>query len=284
MLGERFFDLGGEFEGEVVQALRQIANVLQEVVIGDEGRNGGEKASGGGDEGFGDSRSNGAEAGSAGGAEAGEGVNDAPNGAKEADERSDSGGGGQPGHPFFDAANFFGRSELHGDRDGLEALELLRRGIAGAGDLRLKFAVTSGIDVGKGRARGNQALWIGDAFGGPEDSEELIAFAANASEDAELLENERPGDQREEEKQQKDETSDPAGLRENVEDVADEDGGEQENGVSPSRKRKFYRQKQRNTGVEHGQKNIDAGSVGRVRRGRGRKSGGKPPHSKMGVW
>jgi hypothetical protein len=56
-------------------------------------------------------------------------------------------------------------------------------------------------------------------------------------------------------------------LRENVEDVADEDGGEQENGVSPSRKRKFYRQKQRNTGVEHGQKNIDAGSVGRVRRG-----------------
>jgi hypothetical protein len=48
-------------------------------------------------------------------------------------------------------------------------------------------------------------------------------------------------------------------LRENIEDVADEDGGEQKNGVSPSRKQKFYRLKQRNTGVEHGQKNIDAG-------------------------
>ena len=123
----------------------------------------------------------------------------------------------------------------------------------------MKFAITSGIDVGKGRASGDEALRIGDAFGGPEDSEELVAFAADASKDAELLENERPGDQREEEKQQEDETSDPAGLRENIEDVADEDGGEQKNGVSPSRKQKFYRQKQRNTGVEHGQKNIDAG-------------------------
>ena len=123
----------------------------------------------------------------------------------------------------------------------------------------MKFAITSGIDVGKGRARGDETLRIGDAFGGPEDSEELVAFAADASKDAELLENERPGDQREEEKQQEDETSDPAGLRENIEDVADEDGGEQKNGVSPSRKQKFYRQKQRNTGVEHGQKNIDAG-------------------------
>jgi len=109
-------------------------------------------------------------------------------------------------------------------------------------------------------------LRIGDAFGGAEEPEELVALAADATEDAELLENERPGDQREKEKQQEDETSDPAGLRKNVEDVADEDGGEQKNGVSPSGKPNFYRQSQRNIRVEHGQKNIDAGSVGRVRR------------------
>jgi len=48
-------------------------------------------------------------------------------------------------------------------------------------------------------------------------------------------------------------------LRKNIEDVADEDGGEQKNGVSPSRKLNFYRQKQRNTRMEPGQKNIDAG-------------------------
>jgi len=122
MLGEHLFDLGGEFEGEVVQALRQIANVLQEIVVGDEGRNGSEEAGGGGDEGFGDAGSNRPEAGSAGGAETREGVNDAPNGAEEANERSDAGGGSQPGHAFFDATNFFGRSELHGDGDSLEAL------------------------------------------------------------------------------------------------------------------------------------------------------------------
>lgn len=134
----------------------------------------------------------------------------------------------------------------------------MRRGIAGTGNLRLEFAVAGGVDVGKRRARGDEALRIGDALGGAEESEKLIALAADTAEDAELLEDERPGDQREEEKQQEDETSDPAGLRENIEDVADEDGGEQENGVSPSGQRNFYRQKQRNTGVEHGQKNIDA--------------------------
>jgi hypothetical protein len=102
-------------------------------------------------------------------------------------------------------------------------------------------------------------LRIGNALGGAEESEELVALAANASENTELLENERPRDQREEQKQQEDETCDPAGLRENIEDVADEDGGEQKNGVSPSGMRNYCPQKQANTRVEHGQKNIDAG-------------------------
>jgi len=57
-------------------------------------------------------------------------------------------------------------------------------------------------------------------------------------------------------------------LRDDIKDVADENGGEQKNGDSPSGKRKFYGPMQRNTRVEHGQKNIDAGSVGRVRRGK----------------
>jgi hypothetical protein len=135
MSGEGFFDLGGEFEGEGVQTLRQIANVLQEIVIGNEGGDGGEESGGGGDEGFSNARRDRTEAGSTGGAETREGVNDAPNCAEEADEGSDAGGGGQPGHALFDAAYFIGGGELHGDGDGLEALELLRCGIAGAGDL-----------------------------------------------------------------------------------------------------------------------------------------------------
>jgi hypothetical protein len=150
---------------------------------------------------------------------------------------------------------------LHGDGDGPEAFQLLWRGIAGAGDLGLEFAIAGSIDVGERGAYVDEALWVGDAFGGAEEFEELVTLAADASKDAELLENERPGDEREEEKYSEDETSDPACLSENIEDVADENGGEQKNGVSLSGKREIYRQKQRNTGVVHGQKDIDAGSV-----------------------
>ena len=33
--GEGLFDLGGEFEGESVEALGEFANVLEEIVVGD---------------------------------------------------------------------------------------------------------------------------------------------------------------------------------------------------------------------------------------------------------
>ena len=160
---------------------------MEEIVVGDQGGDGGEEASGGGDEGFGDAGRNGAKAGGAGGAEAGEGVDDAPDGAEEADEGSDAGRGGQPGHALFSAADFFGGSELHADGDGLHGFEFDGRGIACAGDLRLQFAIAGGVDVGEGRAGGDESLRIGDAFGGAEDFQELIALAANAAEEAGLL-------------------------------------------------------------------------------------------------
>ncbi len=72
-------------------------------------------------------------------------------------------------------------------------------GIAGAGDLRLGFAITGGVCVGEGRAGGDETLRVGDAFGGAEDFQELIALAANAAEEAGLLEDERPGNERGEE-------------------------------------------------------------------------------------
>ena len=82
ILRESFFDLGGEFVGEGIQALSQVANVLEKIVVSDEGRDGGKESCGGGDQSFGDARSDGAKAGGAGSAEAGEGVNDAPDGAE----------------------------------------------------------------------------------------------------------------------------------------------------------------------------------------------------------
>ena len=230
--GEGFFDLGGEFQGEGVEALRQIANVLKEIVVGDESRDSREKAGGGGDQRFGDTGSNGAKAGGAGSAKAGEGVDNAPNGSEETDERSNASGGGKPGHAFFSAANFFGRGELHADGDGLDAFHFLRGGSAGIGNLALQFTVAGGIDVGEGRAGGDESLRISDAFGGAKDSEELVALAGDASEEAKLLEDKRPRDEREEQKKAKNAASDPSGLLNDVEDVTDVERGQQENNVS----------------------------------------------------
>ncbi len=196
--GESFFDLGGELGGEGVEALREVANELKEIVVGDEGGDGGKESRGGGDEGFGDAGSNGAKAGGTGSAETGEGVDDAPDGAEETDEGSDTGSGGEPGHALFDAAYFFGGSELHADDDGLNAFDFRgSRGGAGGSELALEFAIAGSVDVGKGRTSGDKALGVGYTFGGAEDFEELVGFAANTAEETEFLKNHRPGDQRE---------------------------------------------------------------------------------------
>src|SRR6201998_1786464 len=101
---KRLLDLGGEFQGEGVEALGEFADVLEKIVVGDEGGEGGEKAGSGGDKGFGDAGRDRAQAGGTGGAEAGEGVDDAPDGAEEADEGGGAGGGGGPRHALFGAA------------------------------------------------------------------------------------------------------------------------------------------------------------------------------------
>ena len=222
---ESFFDLGGEFVGEGVQALGEITDVLEKIVVGDEGRNGGEKSSGGGDEGFGDAGSDSAETGGASGAKSGERVNDAPDGAEETDEGSDAGSGGEPGHALFHATDFFGGGELHADGDGRKRFESWRGGISRAGELGLEFAITGGVDVSERRTGGHQTLGIGAAFGGTEDFEELVALAANAAEEPHFLEDERPGNQGEEEQDPENAARDQACLRKNVKDVTDDDNG-----------------------------------------------------------
>ncbi len=115
------FDLGREFQSKSVEALGEVANLLQKMIIEDDGGNRSAQSRGRGHERFRNARSNSAEAGGAGAAEAGKGIDDAPNGAEETDEGSHGAGGGQPGHAFFDAANLVGGSQLHADGDGLQA-------------------------------------------------------------------------------------------------------------------------------------------------------------------
>jgi len=128
---------------------------------------------------------------------------------------------------------------LHADGDGLQRLEFLRCGIAGTGDLALEFAVAGGVDVGKRRARGDESLGIGNALGCAEDLQELAAFPLDAAKNAKLLENDGPGNQGKQKKKGENDTGDPTGLRDDFKNIADEDGGEQENDFNPSEKRKF---------------------------------------------
>jgi hypothetical protein len=74
-------------------------------------------------------------------------------------------------------------------------------------------------------------LRIGDALCGAEDFQELIALAADAAEEATLLENQSPGDERSKQKNGQDAASDQASLRENIEDVADENGVQEKKNV-----------------------------------------------------
>ena len=169
------------------------------MIVGNQSGNSSEQAGGRGDQGFGDTGGDGAEACRAGRAETGESVDNPPNGSEQADEGSDTGSGSQPGHAFFDAADFVGGGKLHADGDGWKRFDLGMRIITFPGDLRLEFAVSGGVDIGERRAGGNDPLGIGNAFGGSKYLEELVGLAADTSEDAQLLENKRPGDQREEE-------------------------------------------------------------------------------------
>jgi len=219
--GERFFDLGADFKSKGVETLGQVANVLQELVVKNDSRDSDKEAGGSGDQRFGDAGSDGAEACGAGVAEARKGVNDAPDRSKKTDEGSGGAGSCEPGHAFFDAANFFGGSKLHAYGDGLKALEFsggLR--IAGT-DLAEKFAIASSVNRRKRRTGRGQCLRIGDTFGGPEDADELVALATNAAEHTEFLENHGPGDNRENGEKEQNAAGNPAGLSKDIAEISD---------------------------------------------------------------
>src|SRR6266478_8052812 len=142
-----FFNLRGDFQRERVQSLPEIANILQELIVENDGRDCSSEAGGGSQQGFRDAGSNGPEAGGPGAAQAGEGVNDSPDGSEQANERRYRAGGSEPGHAFFHAANFIGGCQLHANRYSLQTFQLGRMRISGAAaDLALQFPVARGVD------------------------------------------------------------------------------------------------------------------------------------------
>ena len=52
------------------------------------------------------------------------------------------------------------------------------------GELGLEFAIAGSVDIGERRTGRDESLGIGDALGGAENFEELVAFAADAAEES----------------------------------------------------------------------------------------------------
>ena len=172
---------------------------------------------------------------------------------------------------------------MHTDGDGLQGFDALRRRIAAPGDLGLQFPVTGGVDIGERRTGRDDALRIRDAFGGAEDFQELIALAPDASEEAHFLENEGPRDQGKEKENAQNGASNPAGLRKNFKDVADEIGEEQMNNVRPSGKENNRDKFTVTHARKEGQRNGEWCVVSRGREFTGRLDGGATRPLGLGI-
>src|SRR4030042_1939332 len=94
-----------EFQGEIFHLGDQVLDPVEEMIVGDDRRDGGEKHYGRSDQGFGDAGRHGHQAGRPDDADLEEGVHDAPDSAEEADERRDAARRSQEAHLLFQPRN-----------------------------------------------------------------------------------------------------------------------------------------------------------------------------------
>ena len=81
-----------ELVDEGLEAVGQTLDLVGVAVVGDDGRDGGKEADGGGDQGLGDAGGHGGQGGLLHVGQAAEGVHDAPDGAEQADVGADRAG------------------------------------------------------------------------------------------------------------------------------------------------------------------------------------------------
>src|SRR3954470_7959635 len=215
-----------EFEHEVVHPRAQPAHVLGEVVVGDEGGNGGGEAGGGVDQRLGDAGGHGHDRGRALEADVVEGLHDAPHRAKKADERGGGGGGGEEARPAghrlqLDVDGPRQRPFEGGDRgDAVSpflARPLRRRGVL---DLTVDFGVARLEDAHerRGAELAGDGVDLAEALAAVEGLHELLALPAGAAEVHQLAEDDGPRAEREEDQDAEDDLRHRAGLEEKPED------------------------------------------------------------------
>src|SRR5512141_770311 len=102
-----------EFGREAVDPGLNHPDAVQEVVVGDDGRDGRGQPRRGGNEGFGDAGGHGGQRGVSRGRDSGEGVHDPPHGAEQTDERRGAAGGGEEGKEILHAPHLLMACLVH---------------------------------------------------------------------------------------------------------------------------------------------------------------------------
>ncbi len=191
------FDGVEELAAEVVHAGAELAQAGGELVVADDGRDGYDEAGGGGDEGFGDAWSYGAQGGGSGCSQAVEGVDDAHDGAEETDEGRDGGDGGEPGHAALHGGESFAGGGLGGtfERDGIA-------GQAAATGLALVFVVdlVEDRDQGAGLELVRDGGELAESARFAEGADEALSLHRSFPEAGPLGEHDGPGEDAGEEK------------------------------------------------------------------------------------
>ena len=217
MLDRLSFDQIEHLQGEIVVARGHFANRANDEVVGDDGRDGRGQASGGGDQSFGNSRSDGAQSGCAGGAQSVEGVDDSPDRPEQSDEGRNRAGNGQPRHIAFEAGDLLGRCDLHGALNGHEVVNA-----AGGSHLALELRHRAFKDADQ---RAGTELFgnrddILQALRFAEGADESAALRAGAADQPPLGKNHRPGEHAESNQQEENGFGDRTGLKDEINDFA----------------------------------------------------------------
>ena len=204
-------------QGEVVVARGHFANGANDEVVSDHRRDRGSQAGGGGNQRFGNSRSDRAQSRGASRAQSVEGVDDSPDGSEQSDKRRDRAGNRQPRHVAFEAGDLLRRCDLHGALNGHQVVDAPRRSHLAfeLPDCAVKHRhQRAGPELFGNRGNVLHALRLA------EGADKASALLARAPDQPPLGKNHRPGEHAEREEEQKHGLGDRTGLKDEINDFA----------------------------------------------------------------
>src|SRR5712692_6085178 len=229
-----------ELEHEAVHLRRPALAAVDEEVIGHDRRNGRAEARRRGDQGLGNARGDHGEIGGALLADVVEGAHDADDGAEETDEGRGARRGGKKGQIALHASHFRVAHPSHRPMDGIQRLARQPLALFERRIHRLHAAVDAGqLMAGRRVERGQRAP--PEALRGRVEQREAAALAKglregprlalDGAELPELLDDERPADDREEEQDSEDEAREGTGREYRVEDARGQARGTWQSGL-----------------------------------------------------